>query len=89
MADMQSVSLPQPPSKASLDEIWKYLTSLNLWLNQNFGAGVQQTFLSQNQVNNITGNENLGKIHYNNDTNQFQCTQLVSGSLVVKTIQTA
>lgn len=85
MADMQSVTIPQPPAEADLKEIHKHLTNLSLWMNQNFGSGVQQTFLSQNQANNITGNENLGKIHFNNDTGMFQGTVMIGGNLVVKT----
>jgi hypothetical protein len=85
MADMQSVTIPQPPSEANLQELHKWATSFILWMNQNFGSGVQQTFLSQNQVSNINGNENIGKIHYNNDTNTFQGTFMSGGNLVVKT----
>lgn len=89
MADMQSVTLPQPPSEASLDEIHKYITTLSIWLNQNHGSGTQTTFLSQQQINNITGNENAAKIHYNNDTGEFQGTVISGGNLVVKTFTMA
>lgn len=89
MSDMQSVGLPQPPSKADLDDLHKYITTLSLWLVQNFGSGVQQTFLSQQQVDGISGNENIAKIHYNNDTNTFQGTVMSGGNLVVKTFTMA
>ena len=85
MADMQPVNIPQPPTKANVDDMHKHLTALNSWLQQNFNNGVQQTFLSQNQVNNISGNENIGKIHFNNDTGLFQGAVMIGGNLVIKT----
>lgn len=89
MANMAPVTIPQPPSEANIDEMHKHLTALSLWMNQNFGSGVQQTFLSQQQADSISGNENLGKIHFNHDTGKLQCTEMIAGNLVVKTIQTA
>ena len=89
MADMQPVTIPQPPAEADLKEMHKHLTSLSLWMGQNFGSGVQQTWLSTNQATAISGNENIGKIHFNSDTGTFQCTEMVGGNLVLKTIQTA
>jgi len=89
MADMNPVTIPQPPSSADLKELHKWATSLSLWLNQNFASGVQQTFLSTQQVSGINGLEHAGKVFFNNDTGTFQCTQVVAGALTVKTIQTA
>ena len=85
---MAPVTIPTPPSDADIKELHKWATSLSLWLNQNFASGVQQTFLSTQQVGGITGLEHAGKVFFNNDTGEFQCTQVVGGALTVKTIQT-
>ncbi len=85
---MNPVAIPQPPSEADIKELHKWATSLSLWLNQNFASGVQQTFLSSQQVGGINGLQNAGKIFFNNDSGEFQCTQVVGGALTVKTIQT-
>lgn len=88
MADMNPVTIPQPPADADLKELHKWATSLSLWLNQNFAAGVQQTFFSNQQISGITGLDQAGKVFFNNDTGEFQCTKVVGGNLSIKTIQT-
>jgi hypothetical protein len=84
MADMQPVNIPKPPANAHVDDLHQWATSLNIWLGQNMGSGLQTTLLSSNQLADVTEKKDAAKIFYNNDTHTFHASVIDSGNLVVK-----
>lgn len=86
MADMQPVNIPKPPATADLDEMHKWANDFHIWMSQNMGTGLQSTFLSANQLANVTEKKDAAKIFYNNDDNTFHASVIDSGtgSVVIK-----
>ena len=84
MADMQPVNIPKPPVTADLDELHKWATSLNIWIGQNMGTGLQTTLLSADQLSAVTEKKDAAKIFYNNDTGEMHASVMSGGNLVIK-----
>lgn len=89
MQDSANVNIPKPPDTANIDEMHKHMLSLYTFLQQNFGAGTQSTFFSQNQLNQMVSNNDLkqaGKIFMNSDTGKINAAIVTGGVLAMQVL---
>lgn len=89
MANSFTVNIPKPPDNADLKEIHKWTTSFYSWALQNFGAGTQATFMSQDQLDQMVALNDLkqaGKVFMNHDTGKINVATVVAGALAMQVV---
>ena len=89
MSDPVPVNIPKPPDDANLQELHKWALSLYIFMTNNFAAGTQSTFFSQNQLDQMVSQNDLtqaGKVFMNHDTGKINVGTVVGGNLVIQAL---
>ncbi len=88
MNDIQPLNIPKPPDNPEIEEMHKWIQDVYTFLCDQMVNGSALPWFSQNQINQMGGVAQSGKVFMNHDTGKGMLTEAVGGVFSAKTIQT-
>jgi hypothetical protein len=89
MASSPVFNIPSPPDSPDVGEIHQWTKDIYTLLNSILSGGNQQVFFTQDQINQMTGLEQAGKIFFNETTGKFMGGEVSGGALSKVTFTTS
>jgi hypothetical protein len=89
MAQSPVFNIPSPPDSPDAGELHQWAKDIYTLLSSILSGGNQVVFFTQDQIDQMTGLEQAGKIFFNQTTGKFMGGEVSGSALSLKTFTTS